>query len=357
MKRFLIPLIFLPAVSHGSAFDVFINQRNIADSATLLRTMPLPVLNAGSVLGIDPNTNLPRFYELGTSANFINDKFECGPEWMAVLNKPVFSAVATSGNYNDLTNKPTFSQVNADWLAVSGPGEVLNKPVLFSGAYADLSGKPSLSTVATSGAYADLSGKPSIPAAQVQSDWNAVSGIGVILNKPTMTGGTVTSIAAGSGLSGGTITTSGTISLPNVGSAGSYNTVTTDAQGRVSSGSMRSQSSATRTLNTTFQVSATRDAVVQYAVQTTITASIAGGQDADVFLDIASDSGFTTNVQSLDVAPCSQTYTLAIALQGVQKCAAQVRGFVPAGYYARIRTVSNTGAPAFAYRLGQEVLQ
>lgn len=43
-----------------------------------------------------------------------------------------------------------------------------------------------LATVATTGAYSDLSGTPSIPAAQVNSDWNAVSGVAQILNKPTI---------------------------------------------------------------------------------------------------------------------------------------------------------------------------
>lgn len=37
-----------------------------------------------------------------------------------------------------------------------------------------------------SGNYADLKNKPVIPAAQVQSDWNAVSGPALILNKPTI---------------------------------------------------------------------------------------------------------------------------------------------------------------------------
>ena len=51
--------------------------------------------------------------------------------------------------------------------------------------------------------------------------------------------GTVTSIIAGTGLSGGTITSSGTISMPNVGTASTYGSstqvpvMTTDAQGRV----------------------------------------------------------------------------------------------------------------------------
>lgn len=46
--------------------------------------------------------------------------------------------------------------------------------------------KPNLATVATSGSYNDLSNKPTIPAAQVNSDWNAVSGVAQILNKPTI---------------------------------------------------------------------------------------------------------------------------------------------------------------------------
>ena len=43
-----------------------------------------------------------------------------------------------------------------------------------------------LATVATSGSYNDLTDKPTIPAAQVNSDWNANSGVAEILNKPTI---------------------------------------------------------------------------------------------------------------------------------------------------------------------------
>lgn len=43
-----------------------------------------------------------------------------------------------------------------------------------------------LANVATSGSYNDLSNKPTIPAAQVNSDWNASSGVAQILNKPTI---------------------------------------------------------------------------------------------------------------------------------------------------------------------------
>ena len=52
--------------------------------------------------------------------------------------------------------------------------------------------KPTLSIVATSGSFNDLTDKPTIPDAQVNSDWNAQSGISQILNKPEMTTQTLT---------------------------------------------------------------------------------------------------------------------------------------------------------------------
>jgi hypothetical protein len=52
----------------------------------------------------------------------------------------------------------------------------------------------SLAIVAFSGDYNDLINQPTIPAAQVNSDWNAVSGVAEILNKPTIYNFTGTSL-------------------------------------------------------------------------------------------------------------------------------------------------------------------
>lgn len=49
-----------------------------------------------------------------------------------------------------------------------------------------LSGAVKLHKVSKTGSYNDLLNKPTIPAAQVQSDWNATTGMGVILNKPAI---------------------------------------------------------------------------------------------------------------------------------------------------------------------------
>lgn len=56
---------------------------------------------------------------------------------------------------------------------------------LTSVSWSEVSDKPAFATVATSGDYDDLTNKPTIPAAQVNSDWNASSGVAQILNKPT----------------------------------------------------------------------------------------------------------------------------------------------------------------------------
>jgi hypothetical protein len=91
------------------------------------------------------------------------------------INGTITNATLAAGvDWANVTSKPTIpaAQVQTDWNAVSGLGVLLNKPTL--------------ATVATSGSYIDLTNKPTIPAAQVQTDWNAVSGLGVLLNKPTI---------------------------------------------------------------------------------------------------------------------------------------------------------------------------
>ena len=78
------------------------------------------------------------------------------------------ATVATSGSYNDLSNKPTIpaAQVNSDWNANTGVAQILNKPTLGTMAAesaSDYTKTSGLATVATSGNYNDLNNKPTIP--------------------------------------------------------------------------------------------------------------------------------------------------------------------------------------------------
>ena len=121
--------------------------------------------------------------------------------------------VATSGSYNDLSDKPTIptqlSQLSTDSThrvvtdteKSTWNGKLSDNPTfteastranIASGeSFATILGKikkffTDLKTVAFTGSYNDLSNKPTIPAAQVNSDWNATSGVAQILNKPTI---------------------------------------------------------------------------------------------------------------------------------------------------------------------------
>lgn len=70
------------------------------------------------------------------------------PAWADITDKPTFAAIATSGAYADLSGAPSlFSGAYAD---------LTGKPTLFDGAYASLSGLPTLGTAAatSSTAYA-----------------------------------------------------------------------------------------------------------------------------------------------------------------------------------------------------------
>lgn len=123
-----------------------------------------------------------------------------------------------SGNYNDLTNKPTLSNGTVTSVTGTAPVNVVTEttsPVIsmaqangttngylssvdwltfnnkssFNGTWSDLSGKPTFATVATSGSYNDL------------------------INKPTLSNGTVTSVTGTTPVSVVTGTTSPVVSM------------------------------------------------------------------------------------------------------------------------------------------------
>ena len=160
----------------GARFTV--NLRNLSTGAVQTSVLDLPIASEQypGLITAEDFTKLEGIEE-GAQVNVQSDWNESAADSGAFIkNKPSLAAVATSGNYNDLQNKPTIPapQVNSDWNASSGIAQILNKP--------------NLAPVATSGSYNDLTDKPSAPEIpdQVNADWNATSGVSQILNKPNL---------------------------------------------------------------------------------------------------------------------------------------------------------------------------
>lgn len=118
----------------------------------------------------------------------------------------------------------------------------------------------------------------------------------------------------------------------------------------------RSFSSPTRSLNSSFQISTTRDCLVNYSIDIATVVSLSGGAVGTVFLEYADNSAFTTNVVEAGRFVNGNTGTLVVGLTLNQTSTASLSGMIPVGKYARIRTANTTGTPTFTYRSGQEVL-
>lgn len=112
----------------------------------------------------------------------------------------------------------------------------------------------------------------------------------------------------------------------------------------------------TRSLNSAFQVSTTRAAAVSYTVDVATTLSLTGGATGTITLQYADDSGFTTNVKTVQSSVNGNTGALTIGLTLTQTSTAALTGIIPAGKYVKIVTANTAGTPTFTYRAAQEVL-
>lgn len=109
---------------------------------------------------------------------------------------------------------------------------------------------------------------------------------------------------------------------------------------------------------TSFQPSATLDSVVTYTVQIASNISLSGSSLGSVFLEVSQNNSTWTEIAR---AVNNQSGTLVVGLALNQTLAIPLFGYIPPGYYVRIRTVTtNSGTPgsqaAFTYLAGQETI-
>lgn len=118
------------------------------------------------------------------NANDVTISASGGTQQQADWAQTVTTAVDYIKNKPDLSVYATTTDLST---GLAGKQDVINDlSTIRSGAASGATAvQPAdLSTVATTGDYSDLTNKPIIPAAQVNSDWNASSGVAEILNKP-----------------------------------------------------------------------------------------------------------------------------------------------------------------------------
>lgn len=117
--------------------------------------------------------------------------------WAEVSGKPaIIAAGATAAAARTAIDAVADSDARlSDARAPTAHTHAMDDVTGLAGALAAKADAASLGAVATSNAYGDLDGLPAIPAAQVPADWSAVSGPAQILNKPVL--GTAAAADAG----------------------------------------------------------------------------------------------------------------------------------------------------------------
>lgn len=197
-----IALLATSTVAYAGPGDWSVWMRNTDDTETIMVGAPYHSSTTPAVLGHRYDADAASWYYLGNCLQyqlmpvelfeelnnnnyFINVNESCidlseiggGSQALSFISYASttlagLANVASTGSYNDLTDKPVtpepYTQIHADWTQASTThaGYIENKPILHtvatSGAYSDLSGTPTLHTVATTGDYNDLENLPNL---------------------------------------------------------------------------------------------------------------------------------------------------------------------------------------------------
>lgn len=179
MKNILTLLLASASLSYGAANDLLIAQRNSTDTGQLTRLVAHPGGSNNGLVAFNGATLLPVCIQIGDGLVWSTGQLSAlATQSVLDAKQDLIAASDSSKYYRGDKTWATFPsipnpQVQTDWNAVSGMGVLLNKPTLVtvatSGAYSDLSGRPTLATVATSGDYGDLTNKPTLGTAAAQN--------------------------------------------------------------------------------------------------------------------------------------------------------------------------------------------
>jgi len=307
---------------------------------------------------VNSATQLPE-YNNGSGWNYFvteNSGFTYSKSQSDARFKPISYVPA----YADITGKP---DLTAYYLASNPNGYISSVPAQ---TWSSITGKPSFSTVATSGSYLDLANRPVIPTNNNQlsngsgylttevdgSITNELQTLSVSGNNLTISSGNTVAIpqnnyTAGTGISISSNVISNILPDQTViinGTTGTYPNFTIPQP---------VISIATRTLNTNFTPSATRNTLVSYSVTCQVTNPLlVGTSTATAFLEYSINGG-TTWLNPSQVANSSGV-GLTVTVQLTNAQTGTLVGVIPANALARIRTAT-TGTGTVTYVTGTEI--
>lgn len=259
--------------------------------------------------------------------------------------------VADNRIKNTIADSVRLKYINIQWLNDSVVVIGDRRWVKLSGTYPNPSFISSLAStkvtglanVATSGDYNDLSNKPNLSVYETVSNANATY---YPLTNPS---GYISSVPSQSfaSLTGKPTTLSGygiTDAYPLTGNPSGF--LTSQYVPTVTSG-------VTRPINsTTFTVSATKQAYVNYNVSISCTATIGSSASGSVALQISQNAG--SSWTTIGTVSNSNAVTLAVALNSVQVSSLQVGGYIPVGALCRLVSTSSGPNGVITYLTGQE---
>lgn len=293
-------------------------------------------------IGVD--TIIPtKLSNLTNDVGFIST--ETDPVWVSdsslFLKKSVaFSTYQLKGNYitpSDTANKWLPNTYLPTWTSITG------KPTFFSGSYNDLTDKPTL----FSGSYNDLTNKPNIPTktSDITNDSGfittevdpTVSSWAKQPTKPSYSYSEITSKPTNVSFftnDAGYITSS---SLP---AYQTLSTVGTDSI-KISNGntvelpSTLSTSKPSRSFNSNFTISTTRNSFVNYSVKISNGTVLVSATRASVFLEYSTNGGSTWIIVSVVEREENGLSLISLA---TKSSTFVLSGYIPLGSLVRVRT-------------------
>ena len=115
------------------------------------------------------------------------------PSWGSVTGKPTFATVAFSGLWQDIANKPTIPTIPTNISYFANDSQYITQSAF---TWNNLSGKPGFAAIASSGNWSDIVNKPS---------WLNSNTVGVLYNSNGTIGWTTATLGGG-GISTATVT-------------------------------------------------------------------------------------------------------------------------------------------------------